>query len=70
MINAQITTSSLRHWLGGIITVIHDVSTGRRPPCAVDQENEHPEHFSQCLALFYFILILKNIIIFTQMLTL
>ena len=52
---ALITTPSLRHWLGGIITVIHDVSTGRRPPCAVDLEKEHPEHFPQLSGsgLFY-----------------
>ena len=43
---ALITTPSIRHWLGGIFTIIHNVFTGRRrPPRAVDQENEYPEHF-------------------------
>ena len=41
--NAQITTMSLK---GSVITIVHDVSTGRRPHCRVDEENEYPEHFT------------------------
>ena len=38
-----------------VITIIHDVSTGRRPPRAVDQEDEYPEHSPQLSGsvLFY-----------------
>ena len=42
--HAQVTAPSYIWIWFGVITVIHDVSTGRRPYPAVDQEEEYPEH--------------------------
>ena len=43
----SVTAAILKYLRGGVITVIHNVFTDRRrrPACAVNQENQTPQHF-------------------------